>query len=118
MTLAVLQQNHLLFLLLHFQWCRCITSSHLVLTCSWKSAQQQASPDAEGGARRRRLQEAARRRAYRSTLECLRSLYLESGLSGWFCGLQSKLLQTVLTASLMFTIYERLALMTVRLLRA
>ena len=38
-TLAVLQQNHL-FLMLHFQSCRRIASSHLVLRCSWKSVQQ------------------------------------------------------------------------------
>ena len=38
-AMAVLQQNHL-FLLLHFQSCRRIASSHLVLRCSWKSVQQ------------------------------------------------------------------------------
>ena len=36
---------------------------------------------------------------------------------GLYCGLDAKLWQTVLTASLMFAIYERLAKLTLRTLR-
>lgn len=53
---------------------------------------------------------------YNGTLDCLRWLLRERGLAGLFCGLESKLWQTVLTASLMFVLYERLAAMTLRAL--
>ena len=59
---------------------------------------------------------ACARAPYRGVLDCLRRLLAEEGVPGLYRGLQSKLAHTVLTAALMFALYERLARRTFRLL--
>ena len=54
---------------------------------------------------------------YHGVLDCLRRLLEDEGIAGLYRGLQSKLAHTVLTAALMFAIYERLAKSMFRLLR-
>ncbi|CAB9527453.1 Peroxisomal membrane protein PMP34 [Seminavis robusta] len=46
--------------------------------------------------------------AYRGTLDCLIKIYRRKGLEGWFSGMQTKLLQTVLTAAFTFLTYEQI----------
>jgi adenine nucleotide transporter 17 len=45
---------------------------------------------------------------YRTTLDCLLKIYKNKGLEGWFAGMRTKLLQTVLTAALTFLTYEQI----------
>ena len=47
-------------------------------------------------------------RTYKSTLDCLIQIYRRKGLQGWFAGMKTKLLQTVLTAALTFLTYEQI----------
>jgi hypothetical protein len=41
-------------------------------------------------------------------VDCLGDILRRKGVQGWFAGLESKLLATVLTSALLFMIYERL----------
>ena len=52
---------------------------------------------------------------YKGTLDCLIQIYRQKGLEGWFTGMKTKLLQTVLTAAFTFLTYEQIirALMAV-----
>ena len=45
---------------------------------------------------------------YRSTLDCLLKIYQLKGIEGWFAGMRTKLLQTVLTAAFTFLTYEQI----------
>jgi solute carrier family 25 (peroxisomal adenine nucleotide transporter), member 17 len=45
---------------------------------------------------------------YRGTLDCLVKVYQRKGLEGWFAGMRTKLLQTVLTAAFTFLTYEQI----------
>ena len=45
---------------------------------------------------------------YRSTLDCLLKTYRHKGIEGWFAGMRTKLLQTVLTAAFTFLTYEQI----------
>lgn len=45
---------------------------------------------------------------YRGTLDCLFKIYRRKGLEGWFAGMRTKLLQTVLTAAFTFLTYEQI----------
>ena len=54
---------------------------------------------------------------YHGVLDCLRRLLEDEGVAGLYRGLHSKLAHTVLTAALMFAIYERLAKSMFGLLR-
>jgi len=67
-------------------------------------------PNAQGEARR----DAGPR--YRGVLDCLRRLLAEEGLPGLYRGVDKKLAHTVLTAALMFAVYEKIAARTSRLL--
>ena len=53
---------------------------------------------------------------YRGVLDCLRRLLAEEGLPGLYRGVDKKLAHTVLTAALMFAVYEKIAARTSRLL--
>ncbi|GFH23712.1 uncharacterized protein HaLaN_31635 [Haematococcus lacustris] len=50
------------------------------------------------------------------TLDCLRRIWLEEGLSGFFKGLKAKILQTALNAALMLMLKEQLFTVVKRLL--
>ena len=67
-------------------------------------------PNAQGEGRR----DAGPR--YRGGLDCLRRLLAEEGLPGLYRGVDKKLAHTVLTAALMFAVYEKIAARTSRLL--
>ncbi|KAL1495883.1 hypothetical protein AB1Y20_014527 [Prymnesium parvum] len=56
-------------------------------------------------------------KSYKGMVECLVWVWRERGIGGLYCGLANKLWQTVLTASLMFAIYERLAAVSLNALR-
>jgi adenine nucleotide transporter 17 len=45
---------------------------------------------------------------YKNTLDCLVKIFQKEGLSGWFKGLDVKLIQTVLTAAFHFLAYEKI----------
>lgn len=45
---------------------------------------------------------------YTSTLDCLIKIYRHKGIEGWFAGMRTKLLQTVLTAAFTFLTYEQI----------
>lgn len=45
---------------------------------------------------------------YKNTLDCLIKIFQKEGLSGWFKGLDVKLIQTVLTAAFHFLAYEKI----------
>ena len=45
---------------------------------------------------------------YQSTLDCLLKIYRHKGVEGWFAGMRTKLLQTVLTAAFTFLTYEQI----------
>ena len=53
---------------------------------------------------------------YRGVLDCLRRLLAEEGVAGLYRGVDKKLTHTVLTAALMFAIYERIVSRVLRLL--
>ncbi|KAJ9516956.1 hypothetical protein QJQ45_027399 [Haematococcus lacustris] len=53
---------------------------------------------------------------YKGTLDCLRRIWLEEGLSGFFKGLKAKILQTALNAALMLMLKEQLFTVVKRLL--
>lgn len=50
----------------------------------------------------------ARMQARRSVLQCLMSIYSRDGFGGLYCGMNAKLLQTVLTAAFTFLTYEQI----------
>ena len=52
---------------------------------------------------------------YRGVLDCLRRLLAEEGVPGLYRGVDKKLAHTVLTAALMFAIYEKIAARMFRL---
>lgn len=52
-----------------------------------------------------------------SMQEIFRAIIRKYGLKGIFKGMESKILQTVLTSALMFTIYEKIAAFVFRLMR-
>lgn len=45
---------------------------------------------------------------YKSTLDCLVKIYRHKGIEGWFAGMRTKLLQSVLTAAFTFLTYEQI----------
>jgi solute carrier family 25 (peroxisomal adenine nucleotide transporter), member 17 len=45
---------------------------------------------------------------YKGTLDCLVQIYRQKGIEGWFAGMRTKLLQTVLTAAFTFLTYEQI----------
>jgi solute carrier family 25 (peroxisomal adenine nucleotide transporter), member 17 len=45
---------------------------------------------------------------YKGTLDCLVQIYRQKGMEGWFAGMRTKLLQTVLTAAFTFLTYEQI----------
>ena len=47
-------------------------------------------------------------RKYKDTADCLRKIYAQVGLAGWFRGMTAKLWQTVLTAAFQFMTYEKM----------
>lgn len=51
-----------------------------------------------------------------SMFQCLKTIYTEEGFLGWFHGMDAKLTQTCLTASFMFMFYEKLLVITQKLL--
>lgn len=53
---------------------------------------------------------------YRGVMDCLRRLLAEEGVAGLYRGVDKKLAHTVLTAALMFAIYEKIAARMFRLL--
>jgi len=53
-----------------------------------------------------------------STMEIIRAILDKHGINGLFKGLESKILQTVLTSALMFTIYEKIVSFIFKLMRA
>ena len=53
---------------------------------------------------------------YRGVVDCLRRLLAEEGVAGLYRGVDKKLAHTVLTAALMFAIYEKIAARMFRLL--
>jgi adenine nucleotide transporter 17 len=55
---------------------------------------------------------------YKNTFDCLRKIYRRQGLEGWFSGMQTKLLQTVLTAAFTFLTYEQIIKALVNVQRA
>lgn len=52
-----------------------------------------------------------------SMLEIFKAIIQKYGLTGIFKGMEAKILQTVLTSALMFTIYEKIAAFVFRLMR-
>jgi len=60
-------------------------------------------------------QQQAATQTCKGTLDCLIQIYRRKGLEGWFAGMRTKLLQTVLTAAFTFLTYEQIlrAIMTV-----
>lgn len=62
---------------------------------------------------RLRMQEEGLHAApYHGTLDCLLTLWQNSGFKGLFQGIESKLLQTVLTSAFMFVAYEKILQLT------
>lgn len=53
-----------------------------------------------------------------SIVEIIRAILQRYGVKGLFKGMESKILQTVLTSALMFTIYEKIAALVFKLMRA
>lgn len=49
-----------------------------------------------------------RQPTYKSTVDCLLRIYQHKGIEGWFAGMRTKLLQTVLTAAFTFLTYEQI----------
>jgi adenine nucleotide transporter 17 len=52
-----------------------------------------------------------------SMMEIVEAIIARSGLKGLFKGMESKILQTVLTSALMFAIYEKIAAFVFRIMR-
>jgi len=50
-------------------------------------------------------------------MEIFQAILRKYGVQGLFKGMESKILQTVLTSALMFTIYEKIAAFVFRLMR-
>jgi adenine nucleotide transporter 17 len=56
-------------------------------------------------------------RSNASVGEIIQAILRKYGVQGLFKGMESKILQTVLTSALMFTIYEKIAAFVFRLMR-